>query len=42
MGSEQTDTAVDGKIDGRTAWAYTAITAFARFRVITRTCGCTT
>lgn len=31
MGSERADTTVDGKIDGRTAWAYTAVTAFARF-----------
>lgn len=31
MGSERADAAVDGKIDGRTAWAYTAVTAFARF-----------
>ena len=28
---ERADTTVDGKIDGRTAWAYTAVTAFARF-----------
>jgi hypothetical protein len=31
MGSERAETTVDGKIDGRTAWAYTAVTAFARF-----------
>ena len=31
MVSERADTAVDGKIEGRTAWAYTAVTAFARF-----------
>jgi hypothetical protein len=31
MGAERVDTTVDGKIDGRTAWAYTAVTAFARF-----------
>ena len=31
MGAERADTTVDGRIDGRTAWAYTAVTAFARF-----------
>jgi hypothetical protein len=31
MGSERADTTVNGKIDGRTAWVYTAVTAFARF-----------
>jgi hypothetical protein len=28
---EPADTTADGKIEGRTAWAYTAVTAFARF-----------
>ncbi len=31
MGAERAGTTVDGKIDGRTAWAYTAVMAFARF-----------
>jgi hypothetical protein len=31
MVSERADTTVDGKIDSRTAWVYTAVTVFARF-----------
>jgi len=31
MVSERADTAVHSKIDGGTAWAYTAVRAFARF-----------